>query len=178
MFGNFLNLLPSCVETAASGLVVFYGMAGCLGLAMRESDCWAASLGQLAERRLESALGAYPADHAGYWVTPDFWDAEDLALEMVEHPNIWTDGSRADYPIGGFEVAGSGVFFRAPEATMLGSVWGVTEEYGEALVDKCRVFKSVPGTLQSAQRAEFWRVILALQAYYPCHLGSDNLVAG
>ena len=58
---------------------------------------------------------------------------------------------------------------------MLGSVWGVTEEHGEALVDKCRVFMSVPGTLQSVQRAESWGVILALQAYYPCHLGIDNL---
>ena len=94
---------------------------------------------------------------------------------MVEHPNIWTDGSRADYPIGGFEVAGSGVFFRPPEATMLGSVWGVTAECGEALVDKSRVFMSVPGTLQSVQGAEFWGASLALQAYYPCHLGIDNL---
>ena len=34
---------------------------------------------------------------------------------------------------------------------------------------------SVPGTLQSVQRAEFWGAILALQAYYPCHLGIDNL---
>ena len=37
MFGNFLNLLPPRVGTVVSGLVVFYGMAGCLGLAMRES---------------------------------------------------------------------------------------------------------------------------------------------
>ena len=34
---------------------------------------------------------------------------------------------------------------------------------------------SVPGTVQSVQRAEFWGAILALQAYYPCHLGIDNL---
>ena len=71
-----------------------------------ERDCWAASLGPLAERRLESALGAYPAGHAGYWVAPDFWDAEDLALEMVEHPNIWTDGSRAVHLIGGLRLQG------------------------------------------------------------------------
>ena len=106
---------------------------------------WHGWLPQLAERRLESALGAYPADLAGCWVPPDFWDEEDIALEMVDHPNIWTDGSRVDYPTGGFEVAGSGVFFRAPEA------------------------------VQSVQRAEFWGAILALQAYYPCHLGIDNL---
>ena len=34
---------------------------------------------------------------------------------------------------------------------------------------------SVPGPLQSVQRAEFWGAILALQAYYPCYLGIDNL---
>ena len=35
-------------------------------------DCWAASLGQLAVCRLESALGAYPANLAGCWVPPVF----------------------------------------------------------------------------------------------------------
>ena len=33
----------------------------------------------------------------------------------------------------------------------------------------------VPSVLQSVQRAEFWGAILALQAYWPCHLGSENL---
>ena len=66
-------------------------MAWLVAWAWSSVDCWAASLGQLAERRLESALGAYPADHAGCWVVPDFWDAEDIALDMVDHPNIWTD---------------------------------------------------------------------------------------
>ena len=139
-----------------------------------QRDCWAASLGQLAERRLESALGGYPADHAGCWVAPDFFGMRRTLLWRWLI-NIWTDGNRVDYPTGGFEVAGSGVFFQAPEATMLGAVWGATEEYGEALDDKCRVFMSVPGTLQSVQRVEFWGAILALQAYYPCHLGIDNL---
>ena len=29
--------------------------------------------------------------------------------------------------------------------------------------------------MQTVQRAEFWGVIVALQAYWPCHLGIDNL---
>ena len=33
----------------------------------------------------------------------------------------------------------------------------------------------VPGVLQTVQRAEFWSAFLALQAYWPCHLGIDNL---
>ena len=29
--------------------------------------------------------------------------------------------------------------------------------------------------LQTVQRAEFWGAIVAMQAYWPCHLGIDNL---
>ena len=47
-------------------------------------------------------------------------------MEMVDRPNIWTDGSLEEHPVGGFEVAGSGVYFPAPEASLLGSVWGVS----------------------------------------------------
>ena len=39
----------------------------------------------------------------------------------------------------------------------------------------CRGFCSVPGPLQTVQRAEFWCVILALQANDGVHLGVDNL---
>ena len=55
-------------------------------------------------------------DFAGSWTPPEFWDAADVALEMPEHPNIWTDGSREDFSsIGGFEVAGAGVYLPASE---------------------------------------------------------------
>ena len=43
---------------------------------------------------------------------------------MTDAPNIWTDGSREDYPVGGFEVAGAGVYLLAPELAMEGAVWG------------------------------------------------------
>ena len=48
------------------------------------------------------------------------------------------------------------------------------EDVGE-VVGACRGFCSVPGPLQSVQRAEFWGVILALQANDGIHLGIDNL---
>ena len=38
-----------------------------------------------------------------------------------------------------------------------------------------QVFFSVPGPLQSVQRAELWGVILALQSSGAVHLGVDNL---
>ena len=50
------------------------------------------------------------------------------------------------------------------------------EDVGEdAVVGACRGFCSVPGPLQSVQRAEFWGVILALQDNHGVHLGVDNL---
>ena len=44
-------------------------------------------------------------------------------------------------------------------------------------VSSCRGFLSVPGPLQSVQRAEMWGVILALQSSGAVHLGVDNLGA-
>ena len=54
-------------------------------------------------------------------------------------------------------------------------VWGTAEEYGDARLERCRAVMPVPGIMQTVQRAEFWGAIVALQAYWPCHLGVDNL---
>ena len=109
----------------------------------------AASFGQLACLKLESRLGAYPADFSGHWSPPDYWDADDVALEMSDHPNIWTDGSREDFSsVGGFEIAGVGVYLLASDVALENAVWGVAEVYGDARLDRCRAFMSVPGPLQ------------------------------
>ena len=55
------------------------------------------------------------------------------------------------------------------------SIWGTAEEYGDARLERCRAFLPVPGVMQTDQRAELWGAIVALQAYWPCHLGIDNL---
>ena len=92
-----------------------------------------------------------------------------IALEMSDHPNIWTDGSREDLSsIGGFEVAGAGVYLPASEVASDCLVWGTAEEHGDARLERCRAFLLV-------QRAEFWGAIVAMQAYWPSHLGIDNL---
>ena len=151
---------------------------GCLpGLnGIDKRDPRAASFGDSASFHLERCLGAHPVDCAGSWTPPDCWDADDIALEMPEYPNIWTDGSREDFSsIGGFEVAGAGVYLPASELAFDGSIWGTAEEYGDARLERCRAFQPVPGVLQTVQRAEFWGAILALQAYWPCHVGIDNL---
>ena len=117
-----------------------------------------------------------PVDGSDVWTSPDSWDAGDIALETTDAPSIWTVGSREDFSsIGGFEVAGAGVYLPAPEIAF----WRVAEEYGDARLKRCRAVMSVLGPLQTVQRAEFWGAIIALQSYCPCHLGIDNLnVAG
>ena len=95
---------------------------------------------------------------------------------MSEHPNIWTDGSREDFSsVGGFEVAGAGVYLPASRVAFDSSTWETAEEYGDARLERCRALLPVPGVMQTVQRAEFWGAIVALQAYWPCHLGIDNL---
>ena len=121
-------------------------------------------------------MGACPVDHSGSWTAPDNWDADDIALEMAEHPNIWTDGSREDFSsLGGFEVAGAGVYLPASAITLIPWYGALLKGGGDARLERCRAFLPVPGVMQTVQRAELWGAVLALQAYWPCHLGIDNL---
>ena len=140
-------------------------------------DPWATSFGDLASFHLERCLGAYPVDFAGSWTSPDYWDADDIALEMPDHPNVWTDGSREDFSsVGGFEVAVVLVsIYLLLSLLLTGLIWRTAEEYGDARLERCRAFLPVPGVMQTVQRAEFWGAIVALQAYWPCHSGIDNL---
>ena len=141
-----------------------------------DDNSWAASFGGLAFGALDGCLGAHQLDFSGSWTPPDYWDAEDIALEMSDHPNIWTDGSREDFSSqGGFEVAVAGVYLPASEIAFDSLIWGTAEEYGDARLERCRAFLPVPIVMQTVQRAEFWGAILALQASWPCHLGIDNL---
>ena len=156
LFGIFLSLLIPCPLIAASGLGVFFGMVDCL-----------VSMASVL-LTLERCLGAYPVGFVDCWTSPEYWDAADVALEMPEHPNVWTDGSREDFSsIGGFEVAGAGVFLPASELAFHGLVWGTAEESGDARLQRCRVFLPVPGVMQTVQRAEFWG----------CHCCSSGILA-
>ena len=135
---------------------------GLNGVSTRDSR--ATSFYDLASALLERCSGAYPVDIAGSWTPPEYWDADDIALEMTDHPNVWTDGSREDFSsVGGFEVAGAGVYLLASVLAFDHSVWGTAEDFGDARLERCRAFMPV--------RAEFWGAILAMQAYWPCHLG-------
>ena len=105
-----------------------------------------------------------PVDFGDAWTPPEYWDAADVALEMPEHPNVWTDGSREDSLLSGgdFEVAGAGVYLPASDLAFEGLIWGTAAEYGDARLELCRAFLPVPGVMQTVQRAEFWGAIVAL----------------
>ena len=102
--------------------VVCFGMAGCLVGVFQARE----TLGLLHSVSLR--IGRWSA-----WVLvplmmlastpPVFWDADDLAQEIEDRPSVWTDGSREDDPVGGFEVAGAGVYLPAPEEAMRGDIW-------------------------------------------------------
>ena len=163
--------LMSLDRSKCPGSLLWHGwLPGLCGI--RDNDPWAASFGDVAFAKLQRCLGAYQVGSAGSWTPPECWDADDIALEMFEHPNVWTDGSREDFSsVGGFEVAGAGVYLPASVLAVDHSVGGTAEGYGDARLERCRAFMPVPGVMQTVQRAEFW----AMQAYWPCHLGIDNL---
>ena len=73
-------------------------------------------------------------------------------------------------------MAGAGVHLPASEVVFDSLVWGLAEEYGDARLERCRAFLQVPWVMQTVQRAEFWGAIVAMQAYWPCHLGIDNFM--
>ena len=115
-------------------------------------------------------MGAYPVDFSGSWTPPEYWDADDVALEMSDHPNILTDGGREDFSsIGGFEVAGAGAYLLASVAFDC-SEWGTAEEYGDARLERCRAFLPVPGHLQTDADC------FSVEFCYCCHVGVLGLV--
>ena len=117
-------------------------------------DPWASSFRNLALGKLERS--AYPV--------PGSWTLS------------WTDGSREDFSsIGGFEVAGAGVYLPASDVAFDSSVWGTAEKCGDARLERCCAFLPVPGVMQTVERADFWGPIVAMQAYWPCHLDIYHL---
>ena len=125
MLGSYLSLLILCPLIAASGpgVLLWHGcLPGLCGIS--DNDPWATSFGDLASFHLERCLGAYPVDSDGCWTPPEYWDADDIASEIPEHPNVWTGGSREDFSsAGGFEVAGAGVYLPASVLAFDRSVW-------------------------------------------------------
>ena len=138
---------------------------------------WALSHDEGASNLLESALGSYTAEFMLSWRLLVGFDAESAALHVAGEPDVWTDGSLVEDKVS--SVSSSGVGFSSGHAGRFWAErsWGHVDDdvQGNSTVASCRVYCSVPGPLQSVQRAELWGVILALQASCGAHLGVDNL---
>ena len=128
---------------------------------------WAVSADDAAVYMLESALGSYSSDILQGWDVPQSVDWDSAA-----------DGSLVRDEVSGSAWAGAGVYAR-----LHGDNWryrrlGHFDDLGltpGGLSSSCLGFCSLPGPLQTVQRAEFWGVVPALQATNAVHLGVDNL---
>ena len=95
--------------------------------------------------------------------------------DVPDSPNIWTDGSREPIPHLDVEIAGAGAFVHSPVIIFDSHHWGHAQDLDDPHEGSSHIFSGVPGPIQSVQRAEYWGVILALQAYSGIHIGIDNM---
>ena len=95
---------------------------------------------------------------------------------MPDAPKVWSDGSLILDSTTGVSAAGAGIFGHQSELCWGDRRWGhVDRVLTNDVAQSCRVFVSVPGLLQTVQRAELWGVILALQSADAVHVGVDSL---
>ena len=137
---------------------------------------WAGNASESANYLFETALGNYSSRMVSEWSPPVGYDQVVVSSFVPDHANVRIDGSLVLDKVTGISSSGAGCF--ADQAASFCDVrsWGQVDlihPVGNAL--SCRGFCSVPGPLQSVQRAELWGVILALQSSGAVHLGVDNL---
>ena len=124
---------------------------------------------------VEAALGCFSSGMITEWSPPDEYDRVEVASCVPDHPNVWSDGSLVLDQVTGVSSSGAGFFAHQSENCWSGRRWGHFDHVRpEGVVRSCRGFYSVPGPLQSIQRAEMWGVIWALQSSGAVHLGVDN----
>ena len=137
---------------------------------------WAVDATESAAYQVEVSLGRYSSNLVADWELPDDFDPVDAAASLTDHPDVWTDGSLILDRVTGVSSYGSGFFAHQDQRFWRGCRWGPVDGVHPDL-DRvsCRGFSSVPGPLQTIQRAEMWGVVLALQTSRAVHLGVDNL---
>ena len=121
---------------------------------------------------MDLILYLHPPAWQPFW---DHDDVEDMIDDVPDFPNIWTDGSREPIPHLDFEIAGAGAFVHSPAIIFDSCHWGHAHDLDAPHEGSSHIFSGIPGPIQSVPRAEYWGVILALQAYSGIHIGIDNL---
>ena len=150
------------------------------GLTSRTSGSpWAIASSDIASHSLENALGPYPlSTHSTHSAWHPFWDqddVQDVVDDVPVAPDIWTGGCREPVPHLDVEVAGAGASVHSPAIIFDSNHWGHAQDLDDPHEGSSHIFSGVLGPIQSVQRAEYWEVILALQAYSGIHIGIDNL---
>ena len=112
---------------------------------------------------LLSLRGRYSSSLISDLRLSDGFDHDVAASSLPDHPDAWTDGSLVLDRLIGVSSSGAGFFAHQAGRFWRGCMWGHVDDVRSDLDHGCcRGFCSVPGPLQSVQRAELWGVILAL----------------
>ena len=109
-------------------------------------------------------------------------------VPLADAPHVWSDGSLVLGCFSGVCFAGCGVYAHASGAAWCCWLWCLcpwicAAWFGLDLLpplpdgagEACRLYCSIPGPLQTMQRAEIWGVLAALQCCTRMHVGVDNL---
>ena len=117
---------------------------------------WAADASESAFYLVETALDRYSSGRVSKWSLPDGFDADEVSARMPDAAKVWSDGSLVLASVTGVSAAGAGMF--AHQSELCWSVAG-----GVMLIAFSPImwlilvgFLSVPGPLQTVQRAELW----------------------
>ena len=140
------------------------------------SSPWAADASESASYLVETALGQYSSRFFSEWSLPNGFDADEVSSRMPDSQEVWSDGSMVLDSVTGISAAGAGMIAHYSEFCWRDRRWGHVDcVHSVGVAHSCRAFVSVPGPLQTVQRAELWAVILAFQSADAVHIGVDNL---
>ena len=135
-------------------------LSGCNGVSP-----WAGTASERAHYLIETALGDYSSRLVSDWSPLAGYDPIAVSCIVLDHPNVWSDGSLVLDQVTGVSSSGAAFFAHQTEDCWTGRWWcHVNSIRADDDISSCRGFFSVPGLLQSVQRAEMWGVILALQS--------------
>ena len=146
MLGSFGIRFSSVSGPQQLAPVVYFGMVGCLVLVALVTRIlglpllviWLLFIWNSAQVLIRWTLMI-----AGLLLSSG--DVMKMPWRCLNNPNVWTDESREDFSsVGGFEVAGAGVYLPASELAFDGLVWRTAWEYGDARLERCRAFVPVP----------------------------------
>ena len=118
---------------------------------------WAADASESAGYLVEVALGRSSSGLFAEWSPPDEFDADEVASRMFDAPNVWIEGSHVLDRVTGVSSSGAGFFADLSRDCWDGCRWGHVDQVRvDGAVRPSRGFVSVPGPLQTVQRAELW----------------------